>query len=217
MNPRQRVLTALGHKQPDKVPWAFEFTDPALAKLAGLIGDPMVRNRGTIGGSLANNDPAACYPAAALADDVQILVNNAGVAGTANVLLTDPSRASQLKAIEQNIGITLPHDNKNSGQTLSQLIAEKSNPVADVAYYGVSFGIKAKEADVVAAYKPAHWEDIPEGLKDPEGYWFTIHSGTIGFFVNKDALGLPQTQIDRLHHQLFPIELFFFRCGEPPR
>lgn len=36
---------------------------PALAKLAGGIGDPMVRNRGTIGGSLANNDPAADYPA----------------------------------------------------------------------------------------------------------------------------------------------------------
>lgn len=109
--------------------------------------------------------------------------------------------ASQLKAIEQNIGITLPHDNKNSGQTLSQLIAEKSNPVADVAYYGVSFGIKAKEADVVAAYKPANWEDIPEGLKDPEGYWFTIHSGTIGFFVNKDALGgapVPKSWADLL-------------------
>ncbi len=40
---------------------------PALAKLAGWIGDRQVRNRGTIGGSLANNDPSACYPAAALA------------------------------------------------------------------------------------------------------------------------------------------------------
>ncbi len=39
---------------------------PALADLAGRIGDRQVRNRGTIGGSLANNDPAACYPAAAL-------------------------------------------------------------------------------------------------------------------------------------------------------
>ncbi len=37
---------------------------PALAKLAGCIGDPMVRNRGTIGGSIANSDPAADYPAA---------------------------------------------------------------------------------------------------------------------------------------------------------
>ena len=40
---------------------------PALAALAGMIGDEQVRHRGTIGGSLANNDPAADYPAAALA------------------------------------------------------------------------------------------------------------------------------------------------------
>ena len=39
---------------------------PALAGLAGRIGDRQVRNRGTLGGSLANNDPAACYPAAVL-------------------------------------------------------------------------------------------------------------------------------------------------------
>src|SRR6478752_7636910 len=39
---------------------------PALAALAEGIGDRQVRNRGTIGGSLANNDPAACYPAAVL-------------------------------------------------------------------------------------------------------------------------------------------------------
>jgi carbon-monoxide dehydrogenase medium subunit len=39
---------------------------PALAYLASHIGDRQVRNRGTIGGSLANNDPAACYPAAVL-------------------------------------------------------------------------------------------------------------------------------------------------------
>ena len=36
---------------------------PALAELAGGIGDPMVRNMGTLGGSIANADPAACYPA----------------------------------------------------------------------------------------------------------------------------------------------------------
>ena len=109
--------------------------------------------------------------------------------------------ASQLKAIQENINITMPHDNKNSGQTLSQLIAEKDNPVADVAYYGVSFGIKAKEAGVVTPCKAAHWEEIPAGLKDPDGYWFTIHSGTIGFFVNKDALGgapVPRSWADLL-------------------
>ncbi len=40
---------------------------PALAVMAGMIGDPAVRNRGTIGGSVSNNDPAADYPAALVA------------------------------------------------------------------------------------------------------------------------------------------------------
>ncbi|MEO5862711.1 MAG: FAD binding domain-containing protein, partial [Burkholderiales bacterium] len=46
---------------------AVQCTLPALAALATGIGDRQVRNRGTLGGSLANNDPAACYPAAVLA------------------------------------------------------------------------------------------------------------------------------------------------------
>jgi carbon-monoxide dehydrogenase medium subunit len=48
---------------------------PALAELAGQIGDPQVRNRGTIGGSVANNDPAACYPAAVLGTGATVLTN----------------------------------------------------------------------------------------------------------------------------------------------
>ena len=48
---------------------------PALAKLAGGIGDPQVRNRGTLGGSIANNDPAADYPAAMLALGAVIMTN----------------------------------------------------------------------------------------------------------------------------------------------
>lgn len=46
-----------------------------LAALAANIGDPAVRNRGTIGGSLANNDPAACYPSAMLALNATIVTN----------------------------------------------------------------------------------------------------------------------------------------------
>ncbi len=47
----------------------------AISALAGNIGDPAVRNRGTIGGSLANNDPSADYPAAALALGATIVTN----------------------------------------------------------------------------------------------------------------------------------------------
>jgi aerobic carbon-monoxide dehydrogenase medium subunit len=48
---------------------------PALAKLAGGIGDVQVRHRGTIGGSMANNDPAADYPAACLALEATIVTS----------------------------------------------------------------------------------------------------------------------------------------------
>ncbi len=53
---------------------------PALAELAAHIGDPAVRNRGTIGGSLANNDPSACYPAAALGSNATIITNKRDIA-----------------------------------------------------------------------------------------------------------------------------------------
>src|ERR1700748_793635 len=48
---------------------------PALAELAGVIGDPAVRHKGTIGGSLANNEPPADYPAACLALGATIVTN----------------------------------------------------------------------------------------------------------------------------------------------
>ena len=53
---------------------------PALAALAGMIGDDAVRHRGTIGGSLANNDPAACYPSAAMALGATIKTNKRSIA-----------------------------------------------------------------------------------------------------------------------------------------
>jgi len=97
--------------------------------------------------------------------------------------------ASMLKAIKADLGYEIPFDNKNSGQTLAQLLVEKSNPVADIAYYGVNFGMKAKATDVVEPYKPKGWDDVPADLKDVDGTWTTIHSGALGLFVNKDALG----------------------------
>lgn len=53
---------------------------PGLASLADNIGDPQVRNRGTIGGSLANNDPAADYPAAVLALNATVITNKREIA-----------------------------------------------------------------------------------------------------------------------------------------
>src|SRR5581483_3215333 len=62
--------------QNDGVQQAF----PALAHLASVIGDPAVRHRGTLGGSIANNDPAADYPAAVLALGATVKTNKRTIA-----------------------------------------------------------------------------------------------------------------------------------------
>ncbi len=108
---------------------------------------------------------------------------------------------SQLKAIQARLGIQVPPDNKNSGQAIAALIAEKANPVADVTYLGGIAADPAKDAGVLTPYKPTNWDKIPADLKDPDGNWFTIHSGTLGLFVNKAALGnkpVPQSWADLL-------------------
>lgn len=96
---------------------------------------------------------------------------------------------SQLRAVKQEINVAVPFDSKNSGQALAQMVAEKDNPVADFADLGITFGIQAQQLGLTQAYKPPFFDQIPADLKDPDGHWFTIHTGAVGFFVNKDVLG----------------------------
>ena len=93
-----------------------------------------------------------------------------------------------LRLVNQKLNISVPPDNKNSGQSMAALIAEKNNPVADITYLGGQFGPQAREAGVLTPYKPQRWNEIPDGFKDRDGFWFTIHSGTLGLFVNTAAL-----------------------------
>lgn len=109
--------------------------------------------------------------------------------------------ASQLKAINTKLGIVMPPDNKNSGQSIAAMIAEKANPVTDMVYLGGISADAAVNADILTPYKPKGWEKISASLKDPEGRWFTIHSGTLGLFINTAALGkvpVPQSWKDLL-------------------
>jgi putative spermidine/putrescine transport system substrate-binding protein len=106
-----------------------------------------------------------------------------------------------LRLIGQRTGIAVPPDNKNSGQSLAALIAEKARPVADVVYLGGQVGPQAREAGVLAPFKPERFERIPAALRDPDGHWFTIHSGTLGLFANTQALGrrpMPESWADLL-------------------
>ncbi len=98
--------------------------------------------------------------------------------------------ASMLKAIKADLNYDIPHDNKNSGQALAQILAEKINPVGDIGYFGVTFGMKAKAQDALEPYKPAHWSEVPGGIEGSRRLLdHDSHSGTLGLFVNKDALG----------------------------
>lgn len=75
---------------------------PALAQLAGHIGDPAVRNRGTIGGSLANNDPSACYPSVVLACDATIETDKRDIAANdyfAGMFSTSLTAGEIIKAV----------------------------------------------------------------------------------------------------------------------
>ncbi|MDQ1194565.1 extracellular solute-binding protein [Agrobacterium sp. SORGH_AS 787] len=135
---------------------------------------------------------------------IKLLLTCLGFLAGAFILALTPARAADavcyncppewanwgqmLKNIKTDLGIDIPGDNKNSGQAIAQIIAEKASPVADIAYLGINAGISAASQDLVAAWKPARFNEIPDGLKDPEGRWWTVHQGTLGFFVNVDAL-----------------------------
>lgn len=95
---------------------------------------------------------------------------------------------NMLELIAKETGIHVPIDNKNSGQAVSQVIAEAKNPVADAMYLGISFAINAKKAGITEAYKGKGWQSVPANLKDPDGHWVSIHAGTVGFMVNTEAL-----------------------------
>lgn len=109
--------------------------------------------------------------------------------------------ANHLKTIKSSTGITVPPDNKSSGQALAQLVAERASPVADFSYMGVTFAIQAKALGITSPYRPAAWEDVPAGLKDPEGHWVAVHLGTPGIVVNVAALKgrpIPRSYADLL-------------------
>jgi aerobic carbon-monoxide dehydrogenase medium subunit len=113
---------------------------PALARLASLIGDPAVRYRGTIGGSIANNDPAADYPAALLALGATVKTNKRSIAaddffkGLFATALTDG---------EIITAVTFPVPTKAG-------YAKMAHPASRFALTGV-FVARTKSGDVRAA------------------------------------------------------------------
>ncbi|HEX2568938.1 MAG TPA: extracellular solute-binding protein [Polyangia bacterium] len=85
-------------------------------------------------------------------------------------------------------GVTVPPDPKGSSVALAAIEKEKDAPRADCAYYSGAIGVAAARKGLHQPYKPAGWDQIPVGLKDPEGLWWTIHTATLSLIVNTQAL-----------------------------
>ena len=111
---------------------------PSLVALAEGIGDPQVRNRGTIGGSIANNDPAADYPAACLALNAIIHTNNRKIEASKffkGLFETALKKGELIEAIEFQV------PQKSSYQKFP-------NPASRYAIVGVYVAKFKKEANV---------------------------------------------------------------------
>jgi putative spermidine/putrescine transport system substrate-binding protein len=75
----------------------------------------------------------------------------------------------------------------------------RNRPQADTAYYFAASGVDAVAKDVVAPFKPVNFDKLPEVFREPSGKWFTIHSLTIAFVVNKKLVkDVPQSWADLL-------------------
>ncbi|RMD96665.1 MAG: xanthine dehydrogenase family protein subunit M [Calditrichaeota bacterium] len=159
---------------------------PALAEGAALIGDPQVRNHGTIGGSLAHCDPAADYPAMVLALDARIEV--AGSAGSSTIAADDffvGMFETALKPGEVITRITVPVTSKGSGAAYEKF----PHPAARFAIVGVaanvsvdgqgnctsarigvtgaaSFAFRAKKAEQALVGKPLNAQTIHDATRD---------------------------------------------------
>jgi putative spermidine/putrescine transport system substrate-binding protein len=92
-------------------------------------------------------------------------------------------------AYQKRTGVRVPPDMKGSSAAMAAIEAEQANPQADVAYYSGAIGYQASTKGLHQPYKPAGFDKIPAGLKDPNGLWFTVHTAHIAILVNTKALG----------------------------
>jgi putative spermidine/putrescine transport system substrate-binding protein len=89
-----------------------------------------------------------------------------------------------------------------SAEELEAIEANKDNPgpqAPDVIDVGLAFGPQAKEAGQIQPYKVATWDDIPDGAKDADGYWYGDYYGVLSLSVNTaEVTTLPAEYVDLL-------------------
>ncbi len=155
---------------------------PAVAYTASLIGDPQVRNRGTIGGSLANNDPAADYPAAVLGLGATVVTTKRSIAADdffQGLFTTALEEGEVILRIEFPLPKRAAYSKFHhpaSGYAMAGVFIAQTAGGVRVAVTGAGPGVfRWKEAEVAlsSSFKPA----ALEGLKlDASGLNTDIHA-----------------------------------------
>jgi putative spermidine/putrescine transport system substrate-binding protein len=80
-----------------------------------------------------------------------------------------------------------------SAQELEVFKNSVQHPHGDVGDVGFKFGPQAVQQGLVTPYKHAYWNDVPDNLKDPNGYWCTEYYGAQAFVINTDVVKNPPT------------------------
>lgn len=155
---------------------------PALAKLAGGIGDRHVRNRGTIGGSIANNDPAADYPAAVLGLGATIVTNSREIAaddfftGMFDTALDEGELIAEIKFPIPDAAGYLKFPNPATRYALVGVMVSKSSAGVRVAVTGAGacvFRIAAMEDALNASFSA---DSIADGTVSADDLNNDIHA-----------------------------------------
>jgi aerobic carbon-monoxide dehydrogenase medium subunit len=157
---------------------------PALAEMAGGIGDPHVRNRGTMGGSVANNDPAADYPAAVLGFGGTVVTDRRRISaddyfqGLFTTALEDGEIITALEfPVPERAGyVKMPHP--ASRYCLVGVMIAKTSAGVRVAVTGAGQGGVFRVPEMEAALAKSFAADVLAGIKVAAGNLMTdIHAG----------------------------------------
>ena len=101
------------------------------------------------------------------------------------------------KAMYPDIVVTELDQGAGSGEELEAIRANQGNtgPQApDVVDVGLAFGPTAKEEGLIQAYKVPTWDDIPDGAKDADGFWYGDYYGVLALEVNTASVANPPTE-----------------------
>jgi len=108
--------------------------------------------------------------------------------------------AGQFKAFQQRYpGVEIVYNDLGSAATVVALDKARNRPQADTAYYFAASALDAAKAGVVEPFMPVNADKLPPQLRHEQGEWFTVHTLSVAFLVNKKLVkNIPESWADLL-------------------